>query len=107
MIYFPLSAALAAIAAALGADRLARRAGRGGVALAIIAPNLAWNSANQFATLHHTADNARLEQGAALDPLSSSTSGRPVPDPGPVFFAAYLFGLARGAARSRTGASSR
>ena len=59
MIYFPLSAALAALAPPLRPHRLARRRSSPPlVALLVVSPNLAWNAANQFATLHHTADNA-------------------------------------------------
>ena len=81
MIYFPLSAALAALRAALGADRLARRGGRGGGGAGVVAPNLAWNAANDFATLHHTADNADWS-GARLDlARARSASGRAVRRP--------------------------
>lgn len=39
-----------------------------GIALIIIAPNLYWNAANDFATLNHTAANANLK-GALFHPL--------------------------------------
>ncbi|MEM7727663.1 MAG: glycosyltransferase family 39 protein [Pseudomonadota bacterium] len=35
---------------------------------AIVAPNLAWNARNDFATLVHTGDNANLQDGASLRP---------------------------------------
>ena len=95
MIYFPISAALAALA--LPNARIAwRDAGVAAlVALALVAPNLIWNAANQFATLHHTADNAdwhglRLD----FDELAGFLAGQ-FAVAGPVFFAAYLAGLPR------------
>ena len=65
MIYFPLAAALAALV--LPTARIAwRDAGVAAVvALALVAPNLAWNAANEFATLQHTADERRLAGTAA------------------------------------------
>ena len=58
MIYFPISAIAGGDRGSFGADRLARLAIAAAVALAIVAPNLLWNATNDFATLHHTADNA-------------------------------------------------
>ncbi len=95
MIYFPLAAALAALL--LPAARIARRdaAVAALVALVVVAPNLVWNAANQFATLHHTADNAdwhgpRLDVSELVWFLAGQFAVA-----GPVFFAAYLVGLAR------------
>ena len=65
------------------------------VAAALVAPNLLWNAANDFATLQHTADNADLQRGLALDldgPLEFLAGQFGIA--GPVFFAAYLAGLA-------------
>lgn len=101
MIYFPISAALAAIL--LPSARIAWRDVLIAAvpALVILAPNVAWNAGNGFATLHHTADNTRLEQGAALEPLEliDFWAGQFL-IPGPIFFAAYLIGL-RGVRRDR------
>jgi hypothetical protein len=95
MIYFPLSAALAALL--LPSARIAWRdaALAAVVAFLLVAPNLAWNAANQFATLHHTADNADW-RGPALDlaGLAEFLAGQFAVD-GPVLFAAYLAGLCR------------
>jgi 4-amino-4-deoxy-L-arabinose transferase-like glycosyltransferase len=96
MIYFVISAALTALL--LPSARISRRdAGIAAcLALAVIAPNVAWNVANGFTTLHHTADNTRLAQGAAIHPLKllDFWVGQ-FAIAGPVFFAAYLAGLRR------------
>ena len=65
------------------------------VALLVVAPNLAWNASNDFATLQHTADNADW-QGLRLDlaGLAEFVGGQ-FAVAGPVFFAAYLVALAR------------
>lgn len=95
MIYFPLCAALAA--ALLPQARIGwRDAGLAAVlALALVAPNLAWNAAHDFTTLQHTADNADWE-GVRLDfaGLAEFVGGQ-FAVAGPVLFAAYLVGLAR------------
>ena len=95
MVYFPLCAALAA--ALLPDRRIAwRDAGlAAALALAIVAPNLAWNASHDFATLQHTADNtdwrdAGLRPGALL-----AFWGGQFAVAGPVLFAAYLAGLGR------------
>lgn len=102
MIYFPVSAALAALV--LPSARIAPRDAlvAAGVALALIAPNLVWNAANDFATLQHTADNTDLESGIALDfaKLAEFVAGQ-FAVAGPVFFGAYLAGLV--AARAAPG----
>ena len=101
MIYFPLSAALAALL--LPAARIAWRDAllAALVALLIVSPNLAWNAANQFATLHHTADNADW-RGPRLDlaGLAEFLAGQ-FAVAGPVFFAAYLAGLRHAASPER------
>jgi Dolichyl-phosphate-mannose-protein mannosyltransferase len=95
MVYFPLAAGLAALL--LPAARIGRRdaAIAAVVAVAVVAPNLIWNAANQFATLHHTADNADWS-GPRLDlaGLAEFVAGQ-FAVAGPVLFAAYLAGLAR------------
>ena len=94
MVYFPLSAALASLI--LPSARIGRRDAliAAAVALLVIAPNIAWNFGNGFATLHHTADNTRLENGAAIEPMALAEfwAGQFL-IPGPIFFAAYLIGL--------------
>ncbi|HRO10792.1 glycosyltransferase family 39 protein [Amaricoccus sp.] len=96
MVYFPLSAALAALL--VPSARIAWRdaALAALVALVVVAPNLVWNAANQFATLHHTADNADW-RGPSLDiaGLAEFLAGQ-FAVAGPVFFAAYLAGLRLG-----------
>jgi 4-amino-4-deoxy-L-arabinose transferase-like glycosyltransferase len=96
MIYFPLSAVAAA--ALLPAARIAWRdaAIAAALALALVAPNLIWNAGNEFATLHHTADNTRLASRAAVYPgrLLEFWGGQ-FAIAGPVFFAAFLAGLGR------------
>lgn len=70
MIYFPVGAALAAVLTREAREALGWRqiAVAGAIALAIVAPNLAWNAANDFSTLSHTAANANW-QGELLHPM--------------------------------------
>jgi hypothetical protein len=94
MVYFPVSAALAALL--LPSARISRRDAliAAAIAVASILPNLAWNFANGFATLHHTADNTRLGSKAGLLPLKLlSFWANQFVISGPVLFAAYLAGL--------------
>ena len=64
------------------------------VAFLCVLPNLAWNVANGFATLHHTADNTRLADKASLQPVKLlAFLANQLAISGPVFFAAYLAGL--------------
>jgi len=95
MVYFPLSAAVAA--AALPAARIAWRDAlvAGAVALALVAPNLAWNAANDFATLQHTAYNADWEGPTADLPALAGFWAGQFAVAGPIVFAAYLVGLPR------------
>ncbi len=102
MIYFPLTAAIAAVA-----SPRARIAWRDAliaavVAAVVVAPNLVWNATNGFATLHHTADNADWAHGRLdLAGLAAFVAGQ-FAVAGPVFFGAYLAGLRRlGDARVR------
>jgi 4-amino-4-deoxy-L-arabinose transferase-like glycosyltransferase len=94
MAYFPVSAAVAALL--VPSARIAWRdaALAAAVALAVVAPNLAWNAANEFTTLQHTADNAdwsgpALRLGGLLEFWAGQFAVA-----GPVLFAAYLAGLA-------------
>ena len=95
MIYFPLTAALAALAVPRarisGRDALIAIA----VALAVVAPNLAWNAANDFSTLRHTGDNADFE-GFQFRPwdLAEFIAGQ-FAIAGPILFAAWIVGLGR------------
>ncbi len=93
MIYFPLVAVVAALVAPVA--RIGwRDAGVAAlVALALVAPNLIWNAGNQFATLHHTADNADW-QGFRLDfdELAEFLAAQ-FAVAGPVMFGAFLVGL--------------
>lgn len=63
MVYFLLGLAVYAVFS--GEGRALWRTGKFYASLAIaaliIAPNIAWNVSNQFATFSHTADNARLD----------------------------------------------
>ena len=101
MIYFPLSAATRGGAAARARIGWRDAAVAAAVALAIVAPNLAWNASHQFATLQHTADNADW-QGIRLDipGLLGFLAGQ-FAVAGPVLFAAYLAGLTRLATPAR------
>lgn len=95
MVYFGLCAVLVAL---LVPDR--RIAWRdalvaAAVALAVVAPNLIWNARNQFATLHHTADNADW-QGLRLDVAGlAEFLGGQFAVAGPLVFAAFLLALFR------------
>jgi 4-amino-4-deoxy-L-arabinose transferase-like glycosyltransferase len=95
MVYFPLCAVLAA--ALVPSARVAWRDAlvAAAVAAALIAPNLMWNATNQFATLHHTADNADW-QGLSLDfdEFAEFLSAQFAVS-GPVFFLATLAGYLR------------
>lgn len=55
-------------AAAGLAPRLAGPAMAAAVALLVFSPNLIWNAANDFASISHVGDNAKLSEGAALSP---------------------------------------
>lgn len=95
MIYFPVAAVLAAVLLP-GARLRWRDAGiAAAVALAVVAPNLAWNAAHQFATLHHTAGNADWH-GVRVDAAGlAAFLGSQFAVAGPVLFGAYLAGLGR------------
>jgi 4-amino-4-deoxy-L-arabinose transferase-like glycosyltransferase len=58
--------------------------------LAILSPNLAWNAQNGFATLAHTADNAKWD-GSLVHPLAAlEFIGGQFGVFGPLLFAAYV-----------------
>ena len=95
MIYFPLCAGLAALL--VQERRIFLRDGlvAAAVALAVVAPNLVWNATNQFATLHHTADNAdwegvQLHIGGLAEFLAGQVGVAGL------FFVAYVAALVRG-----------
>jgi 4-amino-4-deoxy-L-arabinose transferase-like glycosyltransferase len=69
MLYFLLGAALAALVSepARRAFLSLRGAAAAAIAALVVAPNLAWNAANGFATVTHTAANANW-QGDLLNP---------------------------------------
>jgi 4-amino-4-deoxy-L-arabinose transferase-like glycosyltransferase len=71
MIYFPIGVALCALLEPAFRARMRPPAilAMTATALAIYAPNLAWNAAHDFQTLSHTADNANWT-GAALHPVA-------------------------------------
>ncbi len=95
MIYFPLAAVLAA--ALLPTARIAWRdaALAALVALLVVSPNLIWNISHQFATLHHTADNADWQDSRfSFDELLEFFAAQ-FAIAGPVVFAAYIVGLFR------------
>ncbi len=81
---------------------LARWAIVAGAALLVLSPNIAWNIAHSFATLGHTADNARwtgslLNPGKALEFLGAQFGVF-----GPVLFGALLVIAWRALAHRRT-----
>ncbi len=94
MLLFPFCAVIAAVLVprARIAWRDAVIAGLAG--LAVAAPNLLWNAANDFATARHTGYNADW-QGLQLNlaGLAEFLAGQ-FAIAGPVLFAAYLAGLA-------------
>ncbi|HVL21449.1 MAG TPA: glycosyltransferase family 39 protein, partial [Amaricoccus sp.] len=94
MIYFPLAALLAALVAPRARIAWRDAAVAAMVALAVVAPNLVWNVSNQLATLHHTADNADWQAGRLDFAGLAAFLGGQFGVAGPVFFAAYLAGLA-------------
>ncbi|MEM8571273.1 MAG: glycosyltransferase family 39 protein [Pseudomonadota bacterium] len=93
MIYFPISALIAAIL--VPKARIAWRdiAIAAAVALLMISPNIWWNLTNDLTTLQHTADNADLE-GFQLEfgKLLEFWAGQFAVS-GPILFAAFLLAL--------------
>lgn len=93
MIYFPVSAAIAAIF--VHQARIAWRdaAVAGLIALAIVSPNIGWNLGNDLTTLQHTAENADLEEfHLEWIKLLEFWAGQFAVS-GPVLFAGYLLAL--------------
>lgn len=92
MIFFPLSAAIAALL--LPRARIGWRDAGIATLLAalLVAPNVWWNLTNGLATLHHTADNADWRGGVTPFGLVKFLIGQ-VALAGPVLFGAYLVGL--------------
>jgi 4-amino-4-deoxy-L-arabinose transferase-like glycosyltransferase len=87
----------------LALDRTARAMLRGpgpwiagALALAVLAPNLVWNLANQFATVRHVGENANLAHGVAFNPISAGAFlGAQFGVFGPILFALLLWVLTR------------
>jgi 4-amino-4-deoxy-L-arabinose transferase-like glycosyltransferase len=87
----------------LALDRTARAMLRGpgpwiagALALAMLAPNLVWNLANQFATVRHVGENANLAHGVAFNPISAGAFlGAQFGVFGPILFALLLWVLTR------------
>ena len=95
MIYFPLAALVAAFVAPRARISWRDALVAALAALVIVAPNIVWNVSNQLATLHHTADNADWQDGGLDFAGLGAFLGGQFGVAGPVFFAAYLVGLAR------------
>ena len=98
MAFFPLSLAVWMIATPSARPLLRDPRLWAALALgaAIIAPNLAWNAANKFATFTHTADNAKwggslLKPGKALEFLAAQLAVF-----GPILLAGLVLTLHRG-----------
>jgi len=92
---YAMAAFLLSLALWLAIDRSARALFRGPgpwIALAaaalILAPNLAWNLSNDFATIGHVGANANLSAGLALDPVKAlEFLGAQAGIAGPIVFA--------------------
>jgi 4-amino-4-deoxy-L-arabinose transferase-like glycosyltransferase len=82
-----------------GGLRALRRTGpwlAAALALAALAPNLAWNIGHGFATVRHVGENANLAAGPSFNPLTAAEFvGAQFGVFGPVLFAALLWVLAR------------
>jgi 4-amino-4-deoxy-L-arabinose transferase-like glycosyltransferase len=98
MVFFPLSLAvwLAATPAARALLRDPRLWLGLALGVALIAPNMAWNLANGFATFAHTADNAKwsgslLNPGKGLEFLAAQAGVF-----GPILIGGLVLALARG-----------
>jgi hypothetical protein len=92
MAYFALGAAAAALWDREARDLLKRPQTwvAFALALAILSPNIAWNVANQFATLKHTGENI-TGAGLRLRPLEAfAFLGSQFGVVGPLVFAAFL-----------------
>jgi 4-amino-4-deoxy-L-arabinose transferase-like glycosyltransferase len=68
----------------------------GALALAVLAPNLIWNLAHQFATLRHVGENTNLARGVSFNPITAGEFvGAQFGVFGPILFAALLWVLTR------------
>lgn len=97
MAYFALGAATAALWDREARDLLKRPQTwvAFALALSILAPNIVWNVANQFATFKHTGENI-TGAGLRLRPLEAlAFLGSQFAVIGPLIFAAFLVILAR------------
>lgn len=104
MLYFILCAVIAALWSkpAKAALMSAQGAVAGVIAAAVLAPNLVWNFTHGFATIQHTAANARLNgnfvnPGALIEFLGSQFAVI-----GPLFFLALVWLLLRAGGQART-----
>ncbi len=98
MVFFPVSLAVWMIATPSARPLLRDPRLWAGLALgaALIAPNLAWNAANKFATFAHTADNAKwggslLKPGKGLEFMAAQLAVF-----GPILLAGLVLTLHRG-----------
>jgi len=98
MAFFPLSLAVWLIATPSARPLLRDPRLWVGLALglALIAPNLAWNTANKFATFAHTADNAKwggslLHPGKAMEFVAAQAAVF-----GPILIGGLVLALTRG-----------
>jgi 4-amino-4-deoxy-L-arabinose transferase-like glycosyltransferase len=100
---YAMAAFVLSLALWLALDRPARRLRQGAgpwiaaaLAVLVIAPNLAWNLANGFATVRHVGENANLAHGVGFNPLSAAEFvAAQFGVFGPILFAALLWVLAR------------
>ncbi|MEL6860564.1 MAG: glycosyltransferase family 39 protein [Pseudomonadota bacterium] len=96
MLYFAIGIALTSLIdpATRKAVLSAKGAAMGVIALAVVAPHLAWNAANEFQTVGHTVDNANL--GGQLFNLENFPRflGDQMGVFGPISFIALLVGIA-------------
>ncbi|MGE3143245.1 MAG: ArnT family glycosyltransferase [Hyphomonadaceae bacterium] len=103
MLYFLLCAVIAMVWAAPVRRTLVSLNGAIALAVAalILAPNLAWNAAHQFATIEHTAANAEASSWA-LHPeeLGEFLSGQTIVV-GPIFLLALIYLFFWGAPRAK------
>ncbi|WP_337876039.1 glycosyltransferase family 39 protein [Elioraea sp.] len=100
---YAMAGFLLSLALWLAFDREARTVLRGpgpwlaaGLALGLLAPNLAWNLAHGFATVRHVGANANLAAGPSFRPLMAAQFlGAQFGVFGPILFAILLWLLAR------------
>lgn len=95
MLYFVLSATLAALVLPRARLRARDAAAAALVALAVVAPNLWWNATHGFATVGHTAGNAGWDEAELRPTALAEFVASQFAVAGPVMFAAYLLALGR------------